>query len=115
MDLLAAFDEAIADGVNVISLSLGGTPRKFFSDPVAIGAFHAMKRGIVTSCSAGNSGPATMTVENVAPWILTVAASNTDRLFTTVVDLGDGHKFKVSVLLHFPHSIMIYLTIFTTS
>ncbi|KAK7355421.1 hypothetical protein VNO80_14676 [Phaseolus coccineus] len=94
MDLLAAFDEAIADGVNVISVSLGGTPRKFFSDPVAIGAFHAMKRGIITSCSAGNSGPATMTVENVAPWILTVAASNTDRLFTTVVDLGDGHKVE---------------------
>ena len=98
MDLLAAFDEAIHDGVNVISLSLGGAPRKFFNDPVAIGAFHAMKRGIFTSCSAGNTGPATMTVENVAPWILTVAASNTDRLFTTVVELGDGHKFEVSVI-----------------
>ncbi|KAK7355395.1 hypothetical protein VNO80_14650 [Phaseolus coccineus] len=68
--------------------------KEVFSDPVAIGAFQAMKRGIITSCSAGNSGPATMTVENVAPWILTVAASNPDRLFTTVVDLGDGHKVE---------------------
>ncbi|TKY53067.1 Subtilisin protease SBT4.14 [Spatholobus suberectus] len=92
MDLLAAFDEAIADGVNLISVSLGGTPRKFFSDPMAIGAFHAVKRGILTACSAGNNGPSTMTVENVAPWILTVAASNTDRHFTTVVDLGNGKK-----------------------
>ncbi|XP_003537051.4 subtilisin-like protease SBT4.15 [Glycine max] len=94
MDLLAAFDEAIDDGVNVITVSLGGTPRKFFSDPTAIGSFHAMKRGILTSCSAGNNGPSTMTVENVAPWILTVAASNTDRQFTTAVHLADGKKAR---------------------
>ncbi|XP_061370059.1 subtilisin-like protease SBT4.15 [Gastrolobium bilobum] len=92
MDMLAAFDEAIADGVNLISVSIGGTPRPFFSDPMAIGSFHAMKRGILTSCSAGNDGPSTMTVENVAPWILTVAASAIDRQFTTVVSLGDGKK-----------------------
>ncbi|XP_020210520.2 subtilisin-like protease SBT4.15 [Cajanus cajan] len=92
MDLLAAFDEAIADGVNVISVSLGGSPRMFFSDPMAIGSFHAMQRGILTSCSAGNDGPSTMTVQNVAPWILTVAASSTDRRFSTVVALGDGEK-----------------------
>lgn len=97
MDLLAAFDEAIDDGVNVITVSLGGTPRKFFSDPTAIGSFHAMKRGILTSCSAGNNGPSTMTVENVAPWILTVAASNTDRQFTTAVHLADGKKARVFI------------------
>ncbi|KAK7392583.1 hypothetical protein VNO78_21026 [Psophocarpus tetragonolobus] len=94
MDLMAAFDEAIDDGVNVISVSLGGNPRKFFSDPIAIGGFHAMKRDIFTSCSAGNSGPSTMTVENVAPWLLTVAASNTDRLFTTFLHLANGYKAK---------------------
>ncbi|KAL2323118.1 hypothetical protein Fmac_027497 [Flemingia macrophylla] len=92
MDLLAAFDEAIADGVSVISVSLGGTPRTFFTDPTAIGSFHAIKRGIPTSCSAGNSGPSTMTVENVAPWILTVAASSTDRRFATLLSLADGTK-----------------------
>ncbi|XP_027363231.1 subtilisin-like protease SBT4.15 [Abrus precatorius] len=111
MDLLAGFDEAIADGVNLISVSLGGTPRKFFSDPMAIGAFHAMKRGILTSCSAGNSGPSTMTIENVAPWILTVAASATDRRFTTVVDLADGKKAAgISINTFSPEKNMYPLT-----
>ena len=104
MDLLAGFDDAIADGVNFISVSLGGSPREFFSDPMAIGAFHAMKRGILTTCSAGNSGPYTETVENVAPWILTVAASSIDRQFMTPLVLGDGKKAAVSSI-HF----MIFL------
>ncbi|KAI4348989.1 hypothetical protein L6164_009649 [Bauhinia variegata] len=90
MDLLAAFDDAILDGVNFLSVSIGGPPREFFSDSIAIGSFHAMKRGILTSCSAGNDGPYIMSVENVAPWILTVAASGIDRQFTTVVGLGNG-------------------------
>ncbi|KAF7818765.1 subtilisin-like protease SBT4.15 [Senna tora] len=90
MNILAAFDEAIADGVDVISVSIGGPTVEFFSDPIAIGAFHAMKRGILTSCSAGNTGPYPMTIENVAPWIMTVAASSIDRQFTTKVSLGNG-------------------------
>ncbi|MED6221566.1 hypothetical protein PIB30_056053 [Stylosanthes scabra] len=90
MDMLAGFDDAIADGVNFISVSIGGPSRDFFNDPIAIGAFHAMKRGILTSCSAGNDGPHLSTVENVAPWILTVGASTVDRKFTTVVAFGNG-------------------------
>ncbi|KAJ1418849.1 Peptidase S8/S53 domain [Sesbania bispinosa] len=90
MDMLAAFDEAIADGVNFLSVSIGGPSRDFFSDPIAIGSFHAMKRGILTSCSAGNDGPRPMTVENVAPWILTVAATTPDRQFITLMAFGDG-------------------------
>lgn len=96
MDMLAGFDEAIADGVNFISVSIGGPSRDFFSDPIAIGAFHAMKRGVLTSCSAGNDGPRPMSVENVAPWIMTVAASTVDRQFTTQVAFGDGKKIRVS-------------------
>lgn len=108
MDMLAGFDEAIADGVNFISVSIGGPPRDFFSDPIAIGAFHAMKRGVLTSCSAGNSGPYPMTVENVAPWLLTVAASAIDRQFTTVLALGDGKNAVVSSF-HFiiSHSMQV--------
>ncbi|RVW97518.1 Cucumisin [Vitis vinifera] len=49
-------DDAIADGVDIISLSVGGFfPRDYFEDPIAIGAFHSMKNGILTSNSAGNS------------------------------------------------------------
>lgn len=99
MDLLAGFDNAIADGVDLISISIGGPSRNLFEDPIAIGAFHAMKKGILTSCSAGNDGPYTSTVQNIAPWVMTVAASGIDRQFTTVATLGTGKKFSVSLSL----------------
>lgn len=104
MDVLAAFDDAIVDGVDVISLSLGGASRDFFNDSVAIGAFHAMRKGILTSCAAGNEGPDLTTVENVAPWILTVAASSIDRQFTSLIKLGNGMMTSVcfSILLWIP-------------
>ncbi|KAJ6922738.1 subtilase family protein [Populus alba x Populus x berolinensis] len=92
MDLLAAFDDAISDGVDIISVSIGGASRSFFQDPIAIGSFHSMKKGILTSCSAGNNGPYPGSVENVAPWIMTVAATSIDRQFTTAVKLGNGMK-----------------------
>ncbi|XP_019426825.1 PREDICTED: subtilisin-like protease SBT4.15 isoform X1 [Lupinus angustifolius] len=111
MDMLAAFDEAIADGVNLISVSIGGPPRDFFSDPIAIGSFHAMRRGILTSCSAGNDGPDLKSVENVAPWIMTVAASSMDREFTTMVALGDGKNATgISINTFTPENKMYPLT-----
>lgn len=45
MDLLAGFDDAIADGVDIISVSIGGDSTEFFEDPIAIGSFHAMEKG----------------------------------------------------------------------
>ncbi|XP_010658508.2 cucumisin [Vitis vinifera] len=94
-DILAAFDDAIADGVDIISYSLGNPPsRDYFKDTAAIGAFHAMKNGILTSTSAGNDGPRLVSVVNVAPWSLSVAASTIDRKFLTEVQLGDKKVYK---------------------
>lgn len=99
MDVLAGFDEAIADGVDFISVSIGSVAVDFFRDSHAIGAFHAMKKGILTSCAAGNDGPELSTVENVAPWNMTVAATGIDRRFATAFKLGNGKKFTVSLSL----------------
>ncbi|XP_044952221.1 subtilisin-like protease SBT1.4 [Hordeum vulgare subsp. vulgare] len=94
-DILAAFDEAVGDGVNVISLSVGssGYASAFYEDSIAIGAFGAVKKGIVVSASAGNSGPGEYTASNIAPWILTVAASSIDREFPADAILGDGSVY----------------------
>ncbi|XP_057973785.1 CO(2)-response secreted protease-like [Malania oleifera] len=94
--ILAAFDDAIADGVDILSVSLGpgSFPPPDVSNPVAIGAFHAVENGITVVCSAGNRGPYAETVTNDAPWILTVAASSIDRKFESSVVLGGNKVFK---------------------
>ncbi|KAL3736560.1 hypothetical protein ACJRO7_025495 [Eucalyptus globulus] len=97
-DILAGFDAAIGDGVDVLSVSLGGEAAEFFKDGIAIGSFHAARNGIVVVSSAGNSGPELGTVSNVAPWMITVAASTIDREFTTYVALGDRQHLKGSSL-----------------
>ncbi|CAN6567124.1 unnamed protein product [Malus baccata var. baccata] len=56
---------------------------------LAIGAFHAMGKGILTSNAAGNNGPEEGTVSSVSPWILTVAASSIDRRIIDKVVLGN--------------------------
>ncbi|KAG8385917.1 hypothetical protein BUALT_Bualt03G0095100 [Buddleja alternifolia] len=93
-DILKGFDTAISDGVDVLSLSVGGDPQDYFKDGIAIGAFHAVKNGVVVITSAGNSGPSPGTVSNVAPWMITVAASTIDREFQANVILGTGQSFE---------------------
>ncbi|XP_024047172.1 subtilisin-like protease SBT5.3 [Citrus clementina] len=93
-DIIAAFDMAIHDGVDVLSVSLGVKRPTFFGDGVAIGSFHAVQHGIVVVCSAGNKGPADSTVENVAPWQIVVGASTMDRDFPNYVVLGNNKRFK---------------------
>ncbi|CAA0823687.1 subtilase family protein [Striga hermonthica] len=89
-DILAAIDDAIGDGVNVLSISLGAEkPFALSEDSTAIGALHAVKKDIVVACSAGNSGPDPATVVNSAPWIMTVGASSVDRRFPSPIVLGN--------------------------
>lgn len=99
MDILAAFDAAISDGVDIISISIGGLTGRYTSDSIAVGAFHAMRKGILTVASAGNDGPNHGTVSNHAPWIFTVAASGIDRQLSSRVALGNGQMVAVSFYL----------------
>ncbi|CAM0907575.1 unnamed protein product [Alopecurus aequalis] len=89
-DVAAGMDAAIKDGVDVLSISIGGSSDRFDEDPVAIGAFSAVSKGIIVVCVAGNSGPVPGEVINDAPWLLTVAAGSVDRSFYAGVLLGNG-------------------------
>ncbi|KAI3923725.1 hypothetical protein MKW98_011355 [Papaver atlanticum] len=92
-DLLVAFDDAIHDGVDIISVSLGAAPTSFFTDVYSIGSFHAFKKGILVSAGGGNGGlPGTAI--HPAPWILAVAASTIDREFYSNVHLGNSKILK---------------------
>ncbi|XVE58266.1 hypothetical protein DITRI_Ditri04bG0156600 [Diplodiscus trichospermus] len=93
-DVLKAFDEAIHDGVDVLSVSIAGdiplSSEVDQRDSIPIGSFHAVAKGITVVCAAGNAGPRAETVQNAAPWILTVAASSVDRSFPTPIMLGNN-------------------------
>ncbi|KAL6521924.1 hypothetical protein OROMI_031801 [Orobanche minor] len=91
--ILKAFDDAIVDGVDILSISLAPDLNDlpaFSTDPIAIGAYHAVQKGITVVCSAGNNGPDPGTVRNVAPWILTIAATTIDRDFEAGLVIGGG-------------------------
>lgn len=116
-DVLKAMEYAINDGVDVLSLSLGlmenADGHHVYEDHVAVGAFKATLQGILVSCSAGNSGPSLGTLDNDAPWILTVGASVTDRRELVVVELGNGTKFDGRAVMqpkNWPRSGMFPLT-----
>ncbi|OUZ99472.1 Peptidase S8/S53 domain [Macleaya cordata] len=89
-DILSAVDQAVADGVNVLSISLGGGISSYYRDSLSIAAFGAMESGVFVSCSAGNGGPDPVSLTNVSPWITTVGASTMDRDFPATVKLGTG-------------------------
>ncbi|KAL4279820.1 hypothetical protein GQ457_03G040040 [Hibiscus cannabinus] len=93
-DIVAAMDTSVADGVDVLSMSIGGGLSEYYSDTVAIGAFTAAANGIFVSCSAGNGGPASSSLSNVAPWIMTVGAGTLDRDFPASITLGNNEKYS---------------------
>jgi hypothetical protein len=98
-DILAAIDQAIADNINILSMSIGGLAADYFDDTLAIGAFAAMEHGILVSYVAGNSGPISSSVTNAAPWITTVGAGTLDRDFPAYVNLKNGKKISRCVPL----------------
>uniref|UniRef100_A0A453QS32 Peptidase S8/S53 domain-containing protein n=2 Tax=Aegilops tauschii TaxID=37682 RepID=A0A453QS32_AEGTS len=75
--VLAAIDDAIYDGVDVMSLSIGSVGKEI------PGTLHAVQRGTSVVFSGGNDGPVPQTVTNAEPWVTTVAASTIDRSFPT--------------------------------
>ncbi|GLJ29085.1 hypothetical protein SUGI_0573640 [Cryptomeria japonica] len=87
-------EQAIADGVHIISISIGSRDTAFYNDNRAIAAFGAIERGVFVSASAGNGGPYPFTLGNVAPWITTVGASSIDRDFPASVVLGNQEMYK---------------------
>jgi len=91
-DLVAAIDQAVEDGVDVINFSIGGGSATTTVSPTDAAFFGAASAGIFVSASAGNSGPGASTLDNASPWITTVAAS-TIPSYEATATLGDGSAF----------------------
>lgn len=88
-DSVAAIDQAVADGVDVINYSISGS-MTYVVDPVEIAFYNAARSGVFVAASAGNDGPGASTVAHNSPWITTVAAGTHDRAFSATATLGDG-------------------------
>ena len=104
-DVLAGMDQAMADGVDLMSLSLGFFETTFEQNPIAVGAFAAMEKGIFVACSAGNGGPHGYTIFNGAPWITTIGAGTIDRDYAADVTLGNGITIRGKSI--FPEDLFI--------
>lgn len=91
-DSVAAINDAVADGVDVINYSIGGSSESDVLDPVEQAFRAASNAGVFVAASAGNSGPGASTFDHPSPWVTTVAAATHRRAFLAA-QLGDGSRF----------------------
>lgn len=88
-DSVAAIDQAVEDGVDVLNFSISGS-RTNFLDPVEVAFLFAADAGVFVAASAGNSGPTASTVAHPGPWLTSVAASTHPRGGLGSVTFGNG-------------------------
>ncbi|CAH2079698.1 unnamed protein product [Thlaspi arvense] len=95
VDCVRAFDEAIKDGVDVLSVSLapGGPPYLSFTsigEDLELGSFHAVMKGIPVITGSANQGSDAYGTSNIAPWLFTVGATSMDRTMYVDMTLGNN-------------------------
>ncbi|MDQ3945386.1 MAG: S8 family serine peptidase, partial [Actinomycetota bacterium] len=87
-DSLAAVDAAVADGVDVLNLSLSTESSAY--GPLDSALLNAVAAGVFVSTSAGNRGPVPGTVgaPGDAPWVTSVAATSLPRVFVATATVS---------------------------
>ncbi len=88
-DSAAAIDQAVADGVDVINFSIGGSSTSF-SSPDDIAFLFAADAGVFVATSNGNAGPGSQTTGTPAgvPWITAVGAAQDNEVFAINLDVS---------------------------
>ncbi|WOL06491.1 subtilisin-like protease SBT2.5 [Canna indica] len=94
-DVVAAIEQAVLDGVDVINLSVGpnsppSTTKTTFLNPFDAALLSAVKAGVFVAQAAGNGGPFPKSLVSFSPWITTVAAAIDDRRYKNHLTLGNG-------------------------
>lgn len=96
-DSVAAVEQAIVDGVDVINFSISGGSSAF-TDPVELAFLDFYAAGGLANASAGNSGPGAGTANHAGPWTNTVGASTSPRHWLTTLQVraqGSGETLEV--------------------
>ncbi|XP_073010487.1 subtilisin-like protease SBT2.5 isoform X2 [Typha latifolia] len=94
-DVVAAIEQAVHDGVDILNLSVGpnsppSATRTTFLNPFDAALLSAVKAGVFVAQAAGNGGPFPKTLVSFSPWITTVAAAVDDRRYKNHLTLGNG-------------------------
>lgn len=93
---VAAIEQAVKDGVNVISYSIGSSlGGGAFDEPTEQAFLAAANAGVFVSAAGGNEGPESeepAPVTHISPWLTTVANSTHNRSYLGSIILGNGVK-----------------------
>ncbi|GLT70050.1 hypothetical protein SLA2020_421510 [Shorea laevis] len=94
-DVVAAIDQAVFDGVDILSLSVGpnspsANTKTTYLNPFDATLLSAVKAGVFVAQAAGNGGPFPKTLVSYSPWIVSVAAAIDDRRYKNHLTLGNG-------------------------
>ena len=89
VDLVAAIEQAIADGVDVMNLSLGSS-NPLIGDAFDRALLNATNAGIYVVTSAGNDGPGAGTVGSpaTAPWVMSIGAMQDPGVTATGLEVS---------------------------
>ncbi|NHZ99508.1 S8 family serine peptidase [Massilia sp. CCM 8734] len=100
---VAAIEQAVKDGVNVINFSIGpNAGGGAFNEATEVAFLGAASAGVFVAASGGNSGPTVTApsvpapVSHISPWLTTVGNSTHNRLFVGTATLGNGVKLTGS-------------------
>ncbi|KAH6788578.1 hypothetical protein C2S51_003584 [Perilla frutescens var. frutescens] len=90
-DLVAGIDQAVADGVDIISISISNRNFELYENVISIASFGAREKGIMVCLSAGNRGTRGIrTIYSGIPWAVVVASGTVDRWLAGTLTLGNG-------------------------
>ena len=100
--ILKAFDDAVSDGMDVISMSVGSLLASRLADDAEVAAVErAASLGVIVVLSAGNGSadrrifsPNSISSPGTAPSAITVGASMNERDFSSAATLADGTQFE---------------------
>ncbi len=93
---VAAINQAIADGVEVLNYSISGVDSPW-QDSVDLAFLDAFAAGMYVSASAGNAGPGASTVAKTGPWNAAVGASTHARIFANILNVINGPQNLAAV------------------
>jgi uncharacterized repeat protein (TIGR01451 family) len=90
---VAATDQAVLDGVDIINFSIGDDPNDPWLNTVSLAFLGAIDAGVIVITGSGNDGPDPATIGSPAdaPWIITAGNSTHNRVFiNSLINLSGG-------------------------